>query len=69
MKRSEMLDEIADIVHAFRRSTEVWTSEAIAELILETQEKAGMLPPYCPIGSESLEGHMQYCNWEPENDF
>lgn len=45
MKRSEMLNKIATIVHGTRRATEAYTSNEIAEMILSDIEDAGMEPP------------------------
>ena len=68
MKRSEMLDNIIDIIHLTRRATESWTTFQISEQLLKTIEQKGMLPPYNPIGSEPQEGHVMYCQWEPEDE-
>lgn len=66
MKRSEALDKIANIIHEYRRSTQVFTSDDIAGYVLSELEQLGMKPPLSLIDTGSLEivGQM----WEPEND-
>lgn len=71
MKKSEVIDrlilELMDIVEEkyIEEKGYRWT----AELLISFIEEQGMLPPYSPIGSEPLEGHIQYCQWEPEETF
>ena len=71
MKRSEMFEIIADHVrdaidlYAFNKEVK---PDLFAHKILKAVEQKGMLPPYNPIGSEPQEGHVMYCQWEPEDE-
>lgn len=48
MKKSEMLNEIANIIHTYRRNTGATTSDDIAHMVLAKMEELGMLPPIEP---------------------
>ena len=45
MKRSEVWNEIANIIHDTRRATLEYTSEDISDMILKYIEDIGMIPP------------------------
>lgn len=72
MKRSEMLLLIANQLDFLNGTFEGFRSNftdselSKADVILTTIEHSGMLPPYNPIGSEPLEGHIMYCQWDNE---
>lgn len=71
MKRSEVIRIISQYVVTDRINPPLdnYDQERArldAEELLTLLESLGMLPPYNPIGSEALEGHIMYCNWEPE---
>lgn len=48
MKRVDMVDHIADMIHENRRHTMTVTSDDLAEMILTLCETKGMLPPIEP---------------------
>ena len=45
MKRSEMINKLADIVHENRRATFTVSSEDLAEMLLKAIEECRMKPP------------------------
>lgn len=77
MRRSEMINKISNIVHEWRRATDAYSSDEIAEMILATQEFEGMLPPLgldktqiYPPGNKfhnpDYVGSLEHV-WEPED--
>lgn len=68
MKRSEMLNKITDIIHNYRRATEVVTSEQLSHMLLEMQEAYGMQPPvyYDVIYDDPPECDGYINEWEKE---
>ncbi len=65
MKKSEVLNEIANIIHLYRRSTQTATSDDIAYLVLKRIEELGMLPPI--MYRELIHGQGELFNeWEYE---
>lgn len=66
MKRSEMLNKMADIIHLHRRATEGVTSDELALFVLDMQEKEGVLPP---LTRNSKGNTLQYSHkWDSEDE-
>ena len=76
MKRNDMVKDLAsELILAW---LDVYSTPAalpgfdkaqeLVDRILARAEKEGMLPPYCPIGSERDDGAVQCCQWEPEDE-
>lgn len=70
MRRSEMIKILQNsfLEHMNCSYDCCSTDNELYSKILIDLEKHGMLPPYNPIGSESLEGHIQLCQWTPEKE-
>lgn len=72
MKRSKMIeliiDDLKDIILVYNISGNI-DLNVQAQLILQTIEKAGMLPPdYTNTIFGWNEGWIDYPQWEPENE-
>lgn len=66
MKRSEMIKKMTYCFNSCTKELN-YNDEVAMDRVLELCEELGMLPPYNPVGSEPLEGHIMYCQWEPED--
>ena len=61
-----MIELITDIIHQTRPATETWTSVEIAQQVLFTLERKGMLPSEIINYTES--NNVEINSWEPEDD-
>jgi len=66
MKRSKILDKISCFIHQNRRATEVWTSDDMANCILDIIEELGMLPPDNKTGDKWIYDPVN--EWEAEDE-
>ena len=71
MKRSEMIENISDIIeNAFPETCENYC-ELVSKSILDMIEHVGMLPPEYfeePIEYDNYGNKIPTVEWEPEND-
>lgn len=64
MRRSEMCKKLEELLKLDNINLFYYEVSSIIERI----EELGMLPPYNPIGSEPIEGHIMYCQWDRDSE-
>jgi len=69
MKRSEMLDILQIFFESDVAHEDPHDARISACRVLDIIEDCGMLPPHAIITGtkDEMEGHIQNCQWEPEN--
>ena len=62
MKRSNFIKKVLK-----NKNNTVFTTKGQVENAIEVFEKLGMFPPYVQDPYRD-EGHIMFCEWEPENE-